>query len=242
MEANAFTKTMMVQDADTDFRSMLKPSALLRYVEQISSDHARSLGMDDRFFKEHQVAFLVGKQAVKVFRMPQREEEILLSTATEQSNKGAVKRITKISDKTGRMLAMVDCRWILVDLTTGHIMRQPSWKVDSFWNESIPDELPLQVHKTKDTASVGRWRASYSLCDMNGHINNARYLDIACDALPEDVVRAAPLSFASIKYHREVQMGRDMEILYAPSNSGWYISGKCDDHTAFECYLEFGQH
>ena len=54
------------------------------------------------------------------------------------------------------------------------------------------------------------------MCDLNGHINNSLYLDIACDALPQEVVEAAPLSFASIKYHREVPMGQTVQVFYAP--------------------------
>ncbi len=48
---------MTVMNADADFRSLLKPSALLRYVEQISADHARAFGMDDQFFKDRGVRF-----------------------------------------------------------------------------------------------------------------------------------------------------------------------------------------
>ena len=51
MEQFFYTETMTVMNADADFRSLLKPSALLRYVEQISTDHARAFGMDDQFFK-----------------------------------------------------------------------------------------------------------------------------------------------------------------------------------------------
>ena len=43
MEQFFYTETMTVMNADADFRSLLKPSALLRYVEQISTDHARAL-------------------------------------------------------------------------------------------------------------------------------------------------------------------------------------------------------
>ena len=39
MEQFFYTETMTVMNADADFRSLLKPSALLRYVEQISTDH-----------------------------------------------------------------------------------------------------------------------------------------------------------------------------------------------------------
>ena len=51
MEQFFYTETMTVMNADADFRSLLKPSALLRYVEQISTDHARAFGMDDQSSK-----------------------------------------------------------------------------------------------------------------------------------------------------------------------------------------------
>ena len=41
MELNHFTETFTVLNADGDFRRMLKPSALFRYVEQAAADHAR---------------------------------------------------------------------------------------------------------------------------------------------------------------------------------------------------------
>ena len=66
MEPNHYIETALVQNADADFRSLLKPSALLRYVEQVSADHARAFGMDDQFFHDHGVAFLVGKQALRI--------------------------------------------------------------------------------------------------------------------------------------------------------------------------------
>ena len=37
MEPNFYTETATVLNADADFRSLLKPSALLRYVEQVSA-------------------------------------------------------------------------------------------------------------------------------------------------------------------------------------------------------------
>lgn len=50
MELNHFTETFTVLNADGDFRRMLKPSALFRYVEQAAADHARAYDMDDAFF------------------------------------------------------------------------------------------------------------------------------------------------------------------------------------------------
>ena len=85
MEQFFYTETMTVMNADADFRSLLKPSALLRYVEQISTDHARAFGMDDQFFKERGVTFLVGKQALKFDRVPQRAETLTLTSRAQVS-------------------------------------------------------------------------------------------------------------------------------------------------------------
>ena len=41
-EYRSYTEQMTVLDGDSDFRRCLKPSALLRYVEQVSADHARA--------------------------------------------------------------------------------------------------------------------------------------------------------------------------------------------------------
>ena len=62
-EYRSYTEQMTVLDGDSDFRRCLKPSALFRYVEQVSADHARAYGMDHAFFRERHNAFLVGKQA-----------------------------------------------------------------------------------------------------------------------------------------------------------------------------------
>ena len=105
--------------------------------------------------------------------------------------------------------------------------------------EDVEEELPQLVHKCKELTPAGSWTASYSLCDLNGHVNNSFYLDIACDALPLDALRKGPLRFASIKYHREIPMGAQVAVAYAPSADGWYVVGRRDEHIAFECYLEF---
>ena len=145
-----------------------------------------------------------------------------------------------VTDAAGKLVATVDCRWILVDLTGGHIMREPDWTVENFWNETVEGELSLHTHRCKELTSAGECRASYSLCDLNGHINNAYYLDLACDALPPEVLQAGPVTFAAVNYHREIPMGDTVELLYAPSEEGWYVQGRHDGRTSFECYLKIG--
>ena len=134
---------------------------------------------------------------------------------------------------------MVDSRWIISSLEDGHLLRQPGWTKEGYWNETVEGELPLSLHKRRDSlTSAGPFTARYSQCDLHYHINNAFYLDIVCDALPLEIMRNNVVKFASINYHREVPMGQQVEIFYTPSDDGWYFIAKHADKTAFECYLE----
>ena len=124
---NQYTYHTTVLNADGDFRRMIKPSALFRYVEQAAADHARAYGMDDAFFKAHHTAFLVGKQAAQITRMPLRAEKLTFLTACEPCKKGSMKRLTRILDEAGKECALIDSRWIMVDTDRECILRQPSW-------------------------------------------------------------------------------------------------------------------
>ena len=164
MERREYSETMTALDGDSDFRRQLKPSALLRYVEQVSADHARAYGMDRQFFTEHHSAFLVAKTAVQITRRPMRAEKFTLTTACEVFKKGSMKRLTILTDTEGNRLALVDCRWMLVDTDTERIQRAPRWETEGFQNEELPEELPQLVHKSKDLQPAGEWVARYSLC------------------------------------------------------------------------------
>lgn len=225
---NQYTYHTTVLNADGDFRRMIKPSALFRYVEQAAADHARAYGMDDVFFKAHHTAFLVGKQAAQITRMPLRAEKLTFVTACEPCKKGSMKRLTRILDEAGKECALIDSRWIVVDTDRECILRQPSWHTPGYWNEDLEGELPQLVHKAKELTCAGSRTASYSLCDLNGHVNNACYLDIVCDALPLEVVKGGPLKFVSVKYHREIPLGSQVEVFYAPRPMAgmWWAAAK----------------
>ena len=122
---------------------------------------------------------------------------------------------------------MVDCRWIVASLAEGRILREPGWTVENFWNDTVEDELPLQLHKCKGWSgpAQGSRTARYSQCDLNGHLNNAFYLDLVCDALPLEVMRKGPVTFASINYHRRDPDGRNGRGVLCPFG-GWLVCGR----------------
>ena len=56
---------------------------------------------------------------------------------------------------------------------------------------------------------------SYSDLDVNGHMNNTRYLDWACDLLPSAFHRDHPLKAATICYMTEALESQQLQLSWS---------------------------
>ncbi len=240
---SSYTEQIILREDDTDYRGLMKPSALLRYAEQAATAHSEALGRGDGFYQERQLVYLLGKQALQFFAVPHKRAVLTAVTIPEKNRRGANKRITLFYDPSGKEVARVDARWILVDTASGKIVRRLPEGLDDSWNDEVECELPQLVHKPAQLAPAGTARAAYSLCDVNRHINNAAYLDIACDALPLEVMEQGPVVYAAVKYHRQVLLGQQMELCCGQTadeaGPGWYIAGRREGRTSFELFFRW---
>ena len=85
-----------------------------------------------------------------------------------------------------------------------------------------------------------RRRMGYSDTDINGHVNNTRYADIVCDAVPWEVWDTAQIRDFTISYHREVPRGECFTLRRArPAEDTFYFDGEREGKSAFEAQLIF---
>jgi acyl-ACP thioesterase len=234
-----WTENFIVQGADADFKDRMRPSALLRYAERAVTHQMQQYGMDDAFFSSIHAVCLLGKQALAFDRVPQRGEALTCVCLPERSHGGTSKRFCAVYDAQGKPVARVDSRWILVNTLDRRIVRHPSDDTEAMWNEVVPEELPQLMPRAAQLADGGRCSARYSLCDKNGHINNACYLDIACDLVPVEELRQRPIRRAALRYHREMPLGSEMQLRYGRTEQGWYVRGEREGHAAFEAFCGF---
>ena len=241
---STYTEQITLDEGDVDYRGLMRPSALLRCAEHMATAHAWGLGMDKAFYSARQMVYLVGRQAFQFYRAPAMRETVTLTTYPEKTRRGANKRVLVVRSLDGEELARVDTRWTLVDTCAGKIIRHIPPEIDQYWSDTVDWELSLQVPKAAELVSAGSRRAAYSICDTNRHINNASYLDVACDALPLEVIDQGPVRFAAIKYHRQVPLGEEMELFYGQAAGedgapGWYVTGRREGKAAFELFCRF---
>ncbi|HIX94459.1 MAG TPA: acyl-ACP thioesterase [Candidatus Gemmiger excrementipullorum] len=237
-----YTQTYTICRHDGDHHGNAKPGALLRYGQQIATMHAEAAGLNDELYAATHTAYVLAKLALHIDRTPRVDETLTVTTRPERCKRAVNKRITFFNDAAGRQVAVLDSRWVLIDTDKRLILRKHPEAFNDCWAEDVPFELPMKMVKAvpEDCTPAGEYTATYSRCDMNGHMNNTRYVDILCDALPWNVWDEGEVRDLKVYYHREVPRGASFALLQAQTGEKqYYFCGQREEKAAFEASITF---
>ncbi len=237
-----YTQTYTICRHDGDHHGNAKPGALLRYGQQIATMHAEAAGLNDELYAATHTAYVLAKLALHIDRTPRVDETLTVTTRPERCKRAVNKRITFFYDAAGQQIAVLDSRWVLIDTDKRLILRKHPEAFNDCWAEDVPFELPMKMVKAapEDCAPAGEYTATYSRCDMNGHMNNTRYVDILCDALPWNVWDEGEARDLKVYYHREVPRGASFALLQAQTGEKqYYFCGQREEKAAFEASITF---
>lgn len=237
-----YTQTYTICRHDGDHHGNAKPGALLRYGQQIATMHAEAAGLNDELYAATHTAHVLAKLALHIDRTPRVDETLTVTTRPERCKRAVNKRITFFYDAAGQQVAVLDSRWVLIDTDKRLILRKHPEAFNDCWAEDVPFELPMKMVKAvpEDCAPAGEYTATYSRCDMNGHMNNTRYVDILCDALPWNVWDEGEARDLKVYYHREVPRGASFALLQAQTGEKqYYFCGQREEKAAFEASITF---
>lgn len=234
-----YAHTFHIRSSDCGPNGYMLPGALLRLCQQIATDHCDQLGMDAAFYQRTHTAFLLAKTALSWRRVPVEKETLTLITRPEMPKRAVFKRIIEVWDAQQNLIGVVDGRWILVDTDTHRILRHLPPEYQKLpYAEQVEHELPIRISKAEQTTSAGMAVASYTYCDGNGHMNNTRYADVACDALPLQLLKENLVQAMTIHYHRELPMGQTCQLERGQVEQGiWYVQGLREGKSCFEATL-----
>ena len=75
--------------------------------------------------------------------------------------------------------------------------------------------------------SESRYTVTYSVLDLNGHMNNTRYFDLMQDAL-YDLKKGAPPKLILCEYNGEARLGDDILVKFGEADSEVYLTGEAE--------------
>ena len=199
----------------TDAYSRLKPTSFMDLAQEAAGQHAVHLGFGYDDLIATNTAWILSRVNVKFIDAPKWREDITLTTWHKGLNRLFFLRDFILTDKEGRERVKATTSWLILNLETRRLVRDPKLIEDGTVCTENVLETPadkVQMPKGIEPMFVMDHKVVYSDIDMNNHTNNAMYMQWAMDAIDYETASAKPLKEFTINFNRETKIGDTVSI------------------------------
>lgn len=221
---------------DVGPESLLKPSNLLRLQQEAGERHLAEGQLAFQNLAKMGMAFLVARANLQIERLPRAGEKVKVRTWHRGEHGAAFFRCFQILGERGEELVNSVTAYALVDPATKRLLRpkvflQLGIEAQEDKQSRCPDPERLRLPET--LSPVGRWIVRPSDTDWNRHLNNAAYLDILWDFLPEGV-GVQSLGLVSVCFLSQALAGDEISVLRAEQEGVLFLRGLHSRGVCFE--------
>ena len=235
-----YTKDLTIQCYETDAAWRLKPVSFMNFAQEAAGNHAVYLGFGYDDLIASNTAWILSRMHVVFTDTPKWKDELTLTTWHKGLNRLFFLRDFILTDKEGHERVKATTSWLVLDLATRRLVRDPKLMEDGTVCTENVIETPadkVQMPKGIEAVHMMDHVVAYSDVDMNGHTNNAMYMQWAMDAVDYDLASSRPVREFTINFNHETKYGDVVSIyktrLEEEDGVRVFIEGKSADQSAF---------
>ena len=212
-----YTKEFHISPVTTDRYSRLKISQLLGCLQDVAGDHSAILGTDRNALMDKNLFWAVIRHRVQITRLPESGEILRVETWPMPTTRTAYPRSTIAYDENGNECFRSISLWILMDAQTRAMVLpgKSGVQVDGLLRgcelQAPGSMLPKEMHVC-DSRTV-----RYTDLDVNGHMNNCRYMQWVDDLLDADFHEAHSPKELLVCYLSEARESEKIDITWEVS-------------------------
>lgn len=188
----------------------MKIPAIINYFQDCTTENSETAGVGCRFLKGRHRAWILNSWQVELFRRPEVREQITISTWATDFKGVFGPRDFQMCAENGEVLARAHSLWVYIDTENGRPVRPTEEEIAPY---ELGTPLDMEVASRKiqvpegaievDTFPVRKYHI-----DTNHHVNNSKYIEIACEAVPEDF----PVRGLRVEYKKAAVYGDRMMV------------------------------
>ena len=198
-----------------DCQGRLKPSQLLALIQQVAGSHFELLNQGKLSLEELGLFWAVIRTRVQISRLPCPGESITVQTWPMPTTRVAYPRAVEAVDEQGQILFRCVSLWVLMDVSTRAMVLPGKSGVGVAGISRGTEIAPPASLVPKPLEGRQQRQVRYTELDVNGHMNNTRYLDWVDDLLPGVFHRDHPAAEFTVCYLSEAVEGEMVELHYA---------------------------
>lgn len=206
-----------------------------RIFQDVALLDAEKIGFTAEKTTSQGLLWVFSRVYVRFHKMPEYLSNITFETVPGARKAFFFPRYGKMKDENGEMLAELSSIWALIHSDTRRVEMHPDLgDADETDGSEIP--LPGKVEQKPCSFRYSR-RIEYSDLDLNGHLNNVRYLEMLMNIHDTKFYQEKMISELLIQYESEIHEGDVVEVFVDDLNT--YVRGIVGDRICFEANLKY---
>ncbi len=238
---NEFIENIIVGANDVDEFKQMKYSSIFTAIEHASSDHVDTIGQGGKDLLARGLVWVVARANVVMKRLPLVNEKLTIKTWPGNNMKFIYPRYTLILDEKGNEIGKANVLWSIIDLKNRRIVMNPSklvnyFKVENKVEKLIEDPIGLKFNELKNHKLI---KVCDSDIDLNGHVNNAKYLDWIYNVIEKDYLKNHFTKNVIINYQHEIGLEDNVDLSYEINDGNLCVSGMVNNIICFNALIKF---
>lgn len=204
----------------------IKIPAIINYFQDCTTDNSEQIGVGHDFLVERKRAWILNSWQVEIKRRPEVRESIEVSTWATGFKGVFGPRDFYLKTKNGEELACAHSLWVYIDTETGRPVKPTEEEIAVYEvGEPIPMETVSRKIKLPEQATwVDTFPVHKYHIDTNHHVNNSKYVEMACEVLPEDF----QVKKLRVEYKKAAVLGDEIRLKHAVEKDR-IVAELCDE-------------
>lgn len=184
----SFTSRIRFSEVDTHLNLTL--GSVIDYFQDCSTFHSEAAGMSIARLNEKKRAWLLSSWQIVPVRLPKLGEKVTVSTWPYAFRGFFGYRNFTMTGEDGECLVYANSIWIYLDTETGRPVKVDEDQKTSFPLEEkfLMEYADRKICVPEEMEEQESFQVAKHHLDINHHVNNARYIKMAEEYLPEGFV------------------------------------------------------
>ena len=219
------TQQHTIRSEQVDVFRILKPSSLFLMLQEIALDHSSALGLGSDATLNRDLLWVVTRYYVEIERLPAYEETVTLETWPGPMRRILFPRYFRMKDQEGNVLLRASSVWVLIDGKERKMITPKAFGLEPVEGLTVGDELPYNMPaKALPETGEGSFTVPYSYLDLNGHMNNTRYLDVCIDLIADEMMKKR-LTSISAEFQNEIHYRETVTVKIGSEGNDYTFTG-----------------
>lgn len=225
---------------DINKNTELTEKALFGFFEDIGGYHSDKVGFGLKNIEENRISWVLLHWKLKIIKKIKYGDGIHIKTWSRGSIRASCFRDFEVYNKKNELCVIATSKWTVFHLDIG-LIRLTDDIIGKYETEEKQVFESFNFDKIKEPENsilTYEYTVQRRDIDINNHMHNLYYLDLAYEALPKEIYENSSFDDVEIMYKSGAYLGDNLKCFYSQENNEHLVTIKSNDENTLHAIIK----